>query len=84
MSFYEAMAATGRSRDLFTNGDADAWVEQFHMLFYVLHMSPAQIAQIDYGFAPDHPETFAVFIWADEIHSTFPRVDVRDMIEALR
>ncbi len=71
-------------RDLFTNKDADAWEEQFHMLFYMLHMSPAQIAQIDYGFDPDDPSAFAVFAWADEIHSTFPRVNVRRMIEAVR
>jgi hypothetical protein len=70
--------------NLFTNGDADAWAEQFHMLFYVLRMSPTQIAQIDYGLEPDHPEAFAVFSWAHDIDRTFPRVDVAAMIEAVR
>ncbi|RFC69620.1 hypothetical protein [Mesorhizobium denitrificans] len=71
-------------RDLFSNKDADAWEEQFHMLFYVLHMSPDRIAEIDYGFDPDDPNAFLVCSWAYEIHSTFPRVDVRAMIEAAR
>lgn len=71
-------------RDLFTNKDADAWAEQFHMLFYVLHMSPAQVAQIDYGLDPTDPNAFAVFSWADEIHDTFPRVDALSLIEACR
>lgn len=70
--------------NLFTNGDAEAWEQQFHLLFYVLQMSPIQIAQIDYGLDPDHPYAFAVFSWADEIHSTFPRIDVAAMIEAAR
>ena len=67
--------------DLFTNKDADAWAEQFHLLFYVLDMSPMQIAQIDYGLAPDDPEAGLVFPWAHEIARHFPRVDVRAMIE---
>lgn len=70
--------------NLFTRGDEEAWTEQFHMLFYVLHMSPEQIAQIDYGLMPDHPEAFAVFPWAYEIDKIFPRVNVRAMIEAVR
>lgn len=70
--------------NLFSNADADAWAEQFHMLFYVLNFSPAQIAQIDYGLGPHHPHAYAVFSWADEINSTFPKVDVPAMIEAVR
>jgi hypothetical protein len=71
-------------RNLFTNGDAEAWATQFHLLCYVLHMSPMQIAQIDYGLDPDHPDAFAVFSWAHEIQRTFPKIDVAAMIEAVR
>lgn len=69
--------------DLFTNGDADAWAEQFHMLAYVLRMTPEQIAQIDYGLDPEHPAAWAVFSWAHEIRkSFFPLADARAMIRA--
>ena len=71
-------------RDLFSNKDADAWEQQFHLLFYVLRMSPAQIAQIDYGLDPTDPYAYAVFAWADEIHATFPRIDAARMIEDCR
>jgi hypothetical protein len=37
-------------RNLFTNGDAEAWDVQVHMLRDV--MSPLRIAQIDYGIDP--------------------------------
>lgn len=70
--------------DLATNGDFEAWAEQFHMLFYVLHMSPEQIAQIDFGFDPDHPDAWAVFSWAHSIRTGFPRIDARAMILAMR
>lgn len=66
--------------DLFTNKDAEAWAEQFHMLAYVLRMTPEQIAQIDFGFAPEHPEAWAVFSWAGCIRREFPLVDARAMI----
>ena len=69
---------------LFTNKDADAWAEQFHFLAYVLRMTPEQVAQIDYGLDPDHPEAWAVFSWAGSIRRTFPPVDARTMIEACR
>lgn len=69
---------------LFTNMDADAWAEQFHTLFYVLHMDAAQVAQIDYGCDPDDPMAFMVFAWADEIYSRFPKIDVAAMIGACR
>jgi hypothetical protein len=68
-------------RDLFTNKDADAWCEQFHLLFYVLRMSPTQIAQIDYGIDPEHPEARMVFSWAHEIEKIHSRVDVGKMIQ---
>ncbi|KQT85568.1 hypothetical protein [Aurantimonas sp. Leaf443] len=61
--------------DLDTNGDAEAWGEQFHLLAYVLKMSPMQIAQIDYGLDPDHPDAFAVFSWATQIERRYPILD---------
>lgn len=70
--------------DLFTNMDAEAWEEQFHFLAYVLRMSPDQIAQIDYGFDPDHPDRWMVFSWAHEIRKNFPVLDVRAMIGQAR
>lgn len=64
-------------KDLWTNKDADAWAEQFHMLFYVLHMTPEQIAQIDFGIDPEHPAArLVVFSWAYDIKRDFPRVEV--------
>lgn len=69
---------------LFTNRDADAWAEQFHFLAYVLRMTPEQIAQIDYGFDPDHPDAWAVASWAHSIRTTFPLVDAPAMIERAR
>ncbi|WP_208180044.1 hypothetical protein J4T85_019450 [Sinorhizobium medicae] len=69
-------------KDLFTNRDADAWAEQFHMLRYVLHMSALQIAQIDYGMDPDHPDAWMVFSWAHNIDRQFPRVDVKALMRA--
>ena len=70
--------------DLFTNLDAEAWEEQYHLLAYVLRMSPEQIAQIDYGFDPDDPDAWMVFSWAHEIRQTFPVLDIRAMIERAR
>ena len=70
--------------DLFTNKDADAWEEQYHLLAYVLRMSPEQIAQIDYGFDPDDPDAWMVFSWAHEIRRTFPVLDIRAMIGRAR
>lgn len=70
--------------NLFTNGDAEAWAEQYLMLRYVLRMKPQQIAEIDYGLDPDHPDCWAVFSWVYEINSIFPWVDVAARIEAAR
>lgn len=70
--------------NLFSNGDAEAWEAQFHLLHYVLQMSPMQVAQIDYGLDPEHPDAWMVFSWAHEIGVTFPKVDVAAMIEAAR
>lgn len=67
-------------KNLFTRRDADAWAEQFHMLRYVLHMSPLQIAQIDYGLDPEHPDAWMPFSWAYEIEREFPRVEAKAMI----
>ncbi|CAN7759122.1 hypothetical protein LJR257_006785 [Ensifer adhaerens] len=69
-------------KNLFTNGDAEAWAVQFHTLRYVLHMSPMQIAQVDYGIDPDHPEAWMAFSWAYEIEHVFPCVDAISMINA--
>ncbi|WP_095085303.1 hypothetical protein [Mesorhizobium sophorae] len=69
---------------LFTNGDADAWEEQFHLLFYVLGMDARQIAQIDQGFDPDDPDAWLAYPWEHEIERIFPFVNVRRMIEAAR
>ncbi len=66
-------------RNLFTNGDAEAWEVQVHMLRYV--MSPLQIAQIDYGIDPDHPDAWMAFSWAHGIELTFPRADAVTMIK---
>jgi hypothetical protein len=41
---------------LFTNGDNDAWTEQVLFLRTVLRMPFWQIAAIDYGILPEHPE----------------------------
>lgn len=71
--------------NLFTNGDADAWAEQYHLLRYVLRMSPERIAQIDYGLEDDHPEAWAAaHFWGGEIARTFPWVDARALIERAR
>jgi hypothetical protein len=65
-------------KNLWLKKDADAWAEQFHMLFYVLHMTPEQIAQIDFGIDPEHPDArIAVFSWVHDITRIFPRVEVR-------
>lgn len=64
-------------KDLWTNKDADAWAEQFHMLFYVLHMTPEQIAQIDFGIDPEHRAArLVVLSWAHDIKRDFPRLEV--------
>ena len=70
--------------NLFTHRDADAWDEQFHMLFYVLRMAPERIAQIDYGMDSDHPDAWAAYGWSNEIARTFPFFDARAAIEAAR
>lgn len=71
--------------NLFTNGDADAWAEQYHLLRYVLRMSPERIAQIDYGLEDDHPEAWAAaYFWGRKIARTFPWVDARALIEQAR
>ena len=62
---------------LFTNGDNEAWCEQFRILFYVARLTPLQIAQIDYGLDPDHPDAWAAGAWAKEIAETFPRLEFR-------
>ncbi|KAA0969516.1 hypothetical protein FPY71_13340 [Aureimonas fodinaquatilis] len=64
--------------DLFTNGDFDAWAEQFRFLYYVLNMTPKQIAQIDYGIDPEHQAANLVFSWAHEIQKTYPRMNVAE------
>jgi len=61
--------------DLDTNADFPAWLEQFRVLFYVLRMSHQQIAEIDYGFDPEHPDRWAVFSWEASIRQKFPRVE---------
>ena len=70
--------------NLFTFGDATAWDDQFHMLFYVLRMAPQRIAQIDYGMDSDHPDAWAVSVWSNEIARTFPFFDARAAIVAAR
>lgn len=45
-------------------------------------MSPMQIAQVDYGIDPDHPEAWMAFSWAYEIEHVFPCVDAISMINA--
>lgn len=62
-------------KDLFLNKDAEAWCAQFHMLFYVLGMSPDQIAQIDYGLDTAHPDAWMACSWAAEIRQTYRRVE---------
>jgi hypothetical protein len=62
---------------LFTNRDFDAWAEQYRVLAYMLLMSPMQIAQIDFGLDPEHPEANAPFSWASEIRRIFPRQELR-------
>mgnify|MGYP003612849041 CR=1 FL=1 len=70
--------------DLDLNKDFEAWTEQFRVLFYVLKMSPDQIAQIDFGYDPDHPEAGGCFSWAHSIATRYPRCDAGEMIDALR
>lgn len=69
-------------KNLFTVGDADAWEEQFHFLFYVLGMDAKQIAQIDHGFGPDDPNAWLAYFWEQEIERVFPFTDVTRMIAA--
>ena len=61
---------------LFSNRDADAWEEQLRVLLYVARLTPLQIAQVDYGLDPEHPEAGMALAWAHEIAKTFPRVDL--------
>lgn len=64
--------------DLFTNKDEDAWLEQFLLLRYTLHMPVERIAQIDYGLDPDHPHApVAGAFWGRHIEQQFPRLDLR-------
>lgn len=64
--------------DLDTNGDADAWCEQFLFLRYTVRMTPERIAQIDLGLYPEHPDAafLGMFrsLWIERFHS---HVDVR-------
>jgi hypothetical protein len=69
-------------KNLFTVGDADAWAEQFHFLFYVLGMDAKQIAQIDHGFDPDDPNAWLAYSWEHDIECDFPYVHVGRMITA--
>ena len=69
---------------LMTNGDFDAWAEQFLLLAYTLRMTPMQIAQIDYGLDPEHSDAWAVASWAQSIRTEHPLVDARAMIERAR
>lgn len=64
---------------LFTNGDLADWVEQFHFLAYVLRMSAMQIAQIDLGYEPDHPDAQDAWFYAKQIERKFPLVQVEAM-----
>ncbi|HSI42010.1 MAG TPA: hypothetical protein VLA00_15820 [Xanthobacteraceae bacterium] len=59
--------------DLWTVKDEAAWLEQFFILRIVLGMTGTQIAQIDYGLDPGHPEAEFAAIWGNEIERTFPR-----------
>ena len=59
--------------DLWTVRDEAAWLEQFFILRIVLGMTGTQIAQIDHGLDPDHPEAKFAAIWGVEIERTFPR-----------
>ena len=61
--------------DLDTNDDLEAWLEQFRVLFYVLKMTHRQIAEIDYGFDPEHPDRWCVFSGEHSIRETYPRMD---------
>lgn len=65
--------------DLFLNKDAEAWREQFRFLRYTVRMTPERIAQIDYGFDPDHPEAWASGGWGAQIERLYPRVDVAQL-----
>ncbi len=66
---------------LHTNGDFDAWAEQFLFLAYVLRMSPLQIAQIDHGLDPDHPDAWAAGYWAHQIERDFfPLINVKGLL----
>ena len=61
-----------------TNGDEEAWCEQFLFLRYTVGMTPERIAQIDYGLDPDHPEAAFAGSWRGRwIERHHPRVDVR-------
>ncbi|MBZ9701596.1 MULTISPECIES: hypothetical protein [unclassified Mesorhizobium] len=70
--------------NLFTVGDADAWEEQFHLLFYVLSMDAEQIAQIDHGFDPDDPDAWLACMWAREIERDHPFVNVQRIVDQLK
>ncbi|MGV8988599.1 MAG: hypothetical protein ACOH2H_20235 [Cypionkella sp.] len=70
--------------DLFAVGDAEAWEEQFHLLFYVLGMDAVQIAQIDNGFDPDDPDAWLAGVWAREIELVYPFVNVPRMLDQLK
>lgn len=61
--------------DLDTNADLDAWLEQFRVLFYVMKMSHRQIAEIDHGYDPEHPDCWTVFSWEASIRERYPRVE---------
>jgi hypothetical protein len=52
--------------------DKEAWCEQLLLLRYTLRMTGMQIAQIDYGLDPIHPDATACFSWANEIERTYP------------
>lgn len=45
---------------LFTNGDSEAWIEQVLFLRSVLRMPFWQIAAIDHGILPEHPDVEAI------------------------
>lgn len=67
-----------------TNGDADAWAEQYHLLRYVLRMTPTRIALIDLGMMEDHPEARYAAFRVHYIETFFPLVDARAVIERAR
>lgn len=47
-------------------------------------MTPMQIAQIDHGFDPDHPDAESVAFYAYQIARDYPLIDARASIMGAR